>query len=400
MNSRFVARRSAEDFAQGVDALLEDPTSVTEHRDAELLALVGSMRAATAPVARTEFVHDLRAQLMAEAQTVLTPQHANLVLPVRTKGARERRLVAAASVAVLLGGSATMAAASQNALPGEALYPIKRGLEQARSSLAFTEDSKGSTLLGSASGRLAEVARLAEGGGIGSQEQIARTLADFEAQTREGVALLFDAYATTGDPADVAAVRAFARDALAQLESLAGTLPESLTASLAQLAQLLRGVDSEAVRLCSECAADDVVEIPELLLTHAEALTALDNARSSTRELSNNHPVTIDEALRLPLIPQLPARPQQQKPSASPTSPSTSPTPAQAAPSQSSEGLLPAIVDLLRQGQTSTSGGSGTSKPAPSPSAPPSPGLVGGLVDELGKVVGTILPNPDEKLLP
>ena len=34
MNSRFVARRSAEDFAQGVDALLDDPTSVTEHRDA------------------------------------------------------------------------------------------------------------------------------------------------------------------------------------------------------------------------------------------------------------------------------------------------------------------------------------------------------------------------------
>lgn len=398
MNSRFVARRSAEDFAQGVDALLEDPTSVTEHRDAELLALVGSMRAATAPVARTEFVHDLRAQLMAEAQTVLSPQHANLVLPMRTKGARERRFVAAASVAVLLGGSATMAAASQNALPGEALYPIKRGLEQARSSLAFTEDSKGSTLLGSASGRLAEVARLAESGGIGSQEQIARTLADFESQTREGVALLFDAYATTGDPADVAAVRAFARDALAQLESLAGTLPESLTASLAQLAQLLRGVDSEAVRLCSECAADDVVEIPELLLTHAEVLTALDNARSSTRELTNNHPVTIDEALRLPLIPQLPARPQQQKPSAS-ASPSTSPTPSQAAPSPSSEGLLPAIVDLLRQGQTSTSGGSGT-KPAPSPSAPATPGLVGGLVDELGKVVGTILPNPDEKLLP
>ena len=56
--------------------------------------------------------------------------------PVRTRGKRERRLVAVASAAVLLGGTAGMATAAQNALPGEALYPIKRGIEKAEAGLS------------------------------------------------------------------------------------------------------------------------------------------------------------------------------------------------------------------------------------------------------------------------
>ena len=71
---------------------------------------------------------------------------------------RNSILVAAASsaVAVLLGGSAGMAAAAQNALPGEALYPVKRGIESAQLQLVSGPD-RGRAQLANAADRSVRV---------------------------------------------------------------------------------------------------------------------------------------------------------------------------------------------------------------------------------------------------
>ena len=50
-----------------------------------------------------------------------------------------------------------MAVAAQSALPGDALYPLKRAIENAETGFSVSDEAKGSTILGNASGRLDEV---------------------------------------------------------------------------------------------------------------------------------------------------------------------------------------------------------------------------------------------------
>ena len=57
-----------------------------------------------------------------------------------------------------------MAVASQTALPGDALYPLKRGIESAHAQLTFDRAARGRVLLDNASTRLDEVAELSRTG--------------------------------------------------------------------------------------------------------------------------------------------------------------------------------------------------------------------------------------------
>ena len=66
---------------------------------------------------------------------------------------------------------ATMAVAAQSALPGDGLYPLKRGLESAHAQLTFDRAARGRVLLDSASTRLDEVAELSRTGGSADQRR-------------------------------------------------------------------------------------------------------------------------------------------------------------------------------------------------------------------------------------
>ena len=66
----------------------------------------------------------------------------------------------AAAALVIVGGTAGMAAAASGALPGESLYPIKRGVEQVAIAANLGDAAKGSALLGQAEERLEEVCAL------------------------------------------------------------------------------------------------------------------------------------------------------------------------------------------------------------------------------------------------
>lgn len=412
MISRIPARRRAEDFAARVDAWSADPRApreATEDSDAALFALVGALRSTEAPAPRPEFVGDLRERLMTEAAEVLSPSAAHLTLPPRTRGARERRFVAAASVAVLLGGSASMAAAAQNALPGEALYPIKRGLEQAGTSLSLSDERKGSRLLDQAAGRLDEVSRLSASGGPALEEQVSETLADFTAQAREGAALLFASYEESGDAADVTRVRDFSATSLGVLATLAQQLPPSLGSDLSAAAVALQDLDIAAAELCAECGPSTVLDLPMVLLAYAEAGRALEASRAA-EALGNDHPVALDKGLGLPVLPgsvaapsQAPA-PEQPAPSAGPgtPAPSASPLPAQVTVDGDLSRLLPSLLAILNGGAVSPDATSGPTKPSStsSPKDTESPDLLEGVTGPLSDLVGTLLPNPDEKLLP
>ncbi len=413
MNSRFLARRRAEDFADSL-AALDRGEAGDERADAPLLELVGALRSMEAPAPRAAFVDDLRERLMAEAETTLTPQAARLSLPPRTRGARERRFVAAASVAVLLGGSATMATAAQDALPGEALYPIKRGIEQARSSLTFSEDGKGHQLLDRATGRLAEAARLAaDGDAVGLEERIRATLDDFLGHTNEGTALLFASYRESGDVADVETVRAFLATSLRSLDALTDQVPAALHGDLADLAVRVRDLDAEAATLCGECGPGEVLELPTTFLALDEVKQALQATGDADGELTNAHPVRPEVEIEIPTLPSAPASPtrparpgdeggQQAEPPAAGGDAPAAPQPGTT--DEVPKGLLGTVVDLLNpRGQNTGTKpaapkGDGGSTKAPegdkggaSPSPTPTEKPLQELGESLGDLLGTLL---------
>jgi hypothetical protein len=291
MTSLFQARRRAEEFA----AAVEGDAASRATRSGEittLLRLVATLREQEPAQPRAEFVDDLRSRLMLEAQTALEPETANLVLPIRERGRRERRLVAAATAFVLIGGTTTMAAAAQSALPGEALYPIKRGIEKAEAELTLSTAGKGKNLLSQAADRLVEVEGLLTSDAVDSEPRVPETLAAFSSSAREGSTLLFEAFRETGDPDTIVSVRTFTAEGIESLESLAPTVPAEAQGELTAAAILLHEIDNEAAGLCGTCAAElPLVEVPGILLARAEVDRAL--ALAAGRDLDNNHPVVV-----------------------------------------------------------------------------------------------------------
>lgn len=293
MTSLFTARRRAEEFAAAVDG--GAPSSV-DHAPAvaDLVRVATLLRTHEAPMPRPEFSQDLRSRLMTEAETVLHPESARLLLPVRTRGPRERRLVAAASVAVLVGGTASMAAAAQDALPGELLYPVKRGIEQAEAELSLTPAGKGRDLLSQASDRLVEVRGLLAKDSVTSEPQIPATITDFARQADEGSQLLLDSFRETRDPAAVVAVHTFAVEGVAALEEMSNDVPPEAQDEITDAALLLRDIDAVATELCSTCTeGTPTLELPGIFLARAEVDRAM--ATATAHRLDNSHPVVVDK---------------------------------------------------------------------------------------------------------
>jgi hypothetical protein len=182
-----------------------------------------------------------------------------------------------------------VAAAAQNALPGDALYPIKRGIERAQADLSTDSAGKGQYLLDQAIGRLDEVEGLLS---ESSDTQVPSTITDFTIQSREGASLLFAAFEETRDPEVIRTIRVFAADGLASLQVLAQSAPADAQDELALAAKTMRDIDAEASALCSSCASDlPDLEVPAIFLASADATETIRRLEGRAKTLSNAHPV-------------------------------------------------------------------------------------------------------------
>lgn len=293
MTALFRERRRAEEFAAAVEGRSRAVSEELRPLVSVATALREEHPLEAAP--RPEFAAELRALLMAEAERTFSPG-APLVLAPRQHGPRERRLAVAASVAVLLGGSAGMAAAAQGALPGEALYPIKRGIEQAEAGLSVSTAGRGQDLLRQADGRLAEVEGLLAGSPTAAP-QVPGTIQDFIAQAQEGAELMLASFEETSDPATVVAVREFAATSIEMLQEIARTAPPESQDELAAAAMTLKEIDARAAELCSSCG-DDLpdLQVPGVFLAAAEVDRAFALV-AEQRMLDNSHPVVADKRL-------------------------------------------------------------------------------------------------------
>jgi hypothetical protein len=291
------ARRRAEQFASAVDGRAAVERLPAEVR--ELVDVVDAVRTVETPAPRPEFSAALREQLMAEAQTALAPA-TPLALPARRRGTRERRLTAAAAVFTLVGGTAGIAVAAQDALPGEALYPIKRGIEDAQLSLQTDADARGRTYLEQASDRLVEADRLVEEGA--SSTAVAETVDSFVVQAVAGADLLLGSFEEGQSDADVQVLREFAADALGRLQALAEAAPADIQDELARAAVVLQRIDQQAAASCADCSSLPPLEMPVLMSQAAEISRAMEAVRTS-QELNNDHPA-LDVKLPQPTGPR------------------------------------------------------------------------------------------------
>ncbi len=265
MSPVFAARRRVEEF----QALVEG-TSTGRGSDArlnEFLEIVDTLRAEPSVAARPEFVADLREQLLDEARTQarLGKGHeaAARLTVVRSTGTRrrERRLAAAVGGLALVGATAGMSVAAQDAIPGDPLYPLKRAIENAATGVQPDEDAKAKVLLENASGRLDEVDQLSRESD--DADTISATLQTFTDQASEASELLLSDYAENGKEDSVEELRVFTADSLDALTALETLIPEDSRASLIQAAQTLTQIDQEALIACPACGPGIVAEIPD-----------------------------------------------------------------------------------------------------------------------------------------
>lgn len=254
MTSLISARRAAEDFARVVDGTQQDVAD----RYADLTATVDLLRRHESPAARPEFVSDLRSQLMAAADTLLVPvddqetgRETGTVVPLRP-GRHPRRLAVAAAAFVVVGGTAGVAAAAEHSLPGDPLYPIKRGIESAQVSMNSSDSARGQDLVSQAGTRLDEIAGLV---GQGDASRISQTLAAFQRSVGDGSDLLFVAYQRDPGSVDLSTLRDKIDAQSVRLHELSGRAPASTQPDFRSASAMLADIDQQARVLCSNCGS-------------------------------------------------------------------------------------------------------------------------------------------------
>ncbi len=165
------------------------------------------------------------------------------------------------SVSVAAGAFGGVAAASSDALPGDSLYGLKRGIEDFRLGLADGDDERGRAYLDLASTRLSEARRLMERGRSGpldheSLTEIRRALSGMRHDASEGHRLLSAVYARDPDSlAPMQALSAFSRSHRESWGALRDRLPVQL------------GDVSEQVSSVFDAIEDDVAPLQSLLPT-------------------------------------------------------------------------------------------------------------------------------------
>jgi hypothetical protein len=159
-----------------------------------------------------------------------------------TRGrARGAIIVGVAVGAIAVSG---MSAASENAMPGDALYSVKRSTEKAQLALAGSEVTRGQLHLDFARQRAREALTIRD-----HRAGFSGALADMDADTRQGTELLTTAAVQRRDPAALDALGAFVREQRVHVGGLVGlTVGADRSRALASL-DLLDQVQRRAERL-------------------------------------------------------------------------------------------------------------------------------------------------------
>ncbi|MFD3874863.1 DUF5667 domain-containing protein [Streptomyces sp. NPDC058623] len=401
MIANVTPHRRANAFAQALEdrkpSDLSEPDPVAEQSEApaepadhdRLLALANALgERMPRPALDSEVKVVQRAQLVAAMEAMVKEERAGgsaaadpLVPEQRTgRGAHRatslRRLrprsrwskgIAAGglTVGVAAGAFSGVAAASTDALPGDSLYPIKRGMEDLKLGMADEDADRGELYLDRASNRLSEARRLMERGRTGvldheSLGDIRRALAGMKHDAEQGHRLLQAAYERDGSLGPIQTLSSFSRSHRDAWGKLREKLPAQLNDVGGEVESVFQAIDA------------DVAPLQGLLPKPPEQTRG---GRPSTGSATPSTPATGK---------------QQTAPSASSTpssAPAATPTPSTGSrtPEPTGGGLLGGTGDLLNppaggQAPPGTSAPGTPELPQPDITLPPLlPGLLPGL---------------------
>jgi Domain of unknown function (DUF5667) len=192
----------------------------------------------------------------------------------RVTGVRGRVLVAAAAALCLLVSLSAMSLLmARDALPGQALYGVKRSAESAELGLTFGAESRGFKHLQFATARIDELEALAAAGGPAVSSSDAgpyqAALEAFDAEAAAGSRLLTQA-ATSGNGSLLDALHSWAPQQSERIGALGRALPEQPASQAAESRDLLSRIAERATALrprlgCQQVTsgtADDIGPLP------------------------------------------------------------------------------------------------------------------------------------------
>jgi hypothetical protein len=239
-------RRQADDL----QALLDGRRASSPAAAAGLADLVTLARS-LAPAEHTPddaFRTALRGRLVTEAAARVPAPAVPAARARPSAPSRLRQLVATVAVASVVAGVGA-AAASTRALPGDALYGLKRQIESAQLALARGDLGHGRELLEQADARLTEAERLTAGEGgsdPATRALVERALQQMAADVTAGAADLTEAYRETGDGQAMVLLDRFVLDQRERLQDLLGLLDPSLRPLARTLVDQLAQLDAQA----------------------------------------------------------------------------------------------------------------------------------------------------------
>lgn len=237
--------------------------------DGEIATFLATARAlSTVPTGamapRAEFVAALRERLVAEAASMpaATPAAAQAAA-ARRAAARAKpvvvvvgrgvpRLLAGVAASALAVG-AVLGVASQSALPGAALYPVKGWIGHVAVQLAGSDFDRGLVLLGQAQGHISDARSLADLRSTDAADYVTAFEAASEA-VRDGHRDLNAAFDATGNPQALLAIRDFATRVRPQLEALRPDVPAAALPALGELQGLIGEAQEASERKLAACA--------------------------------------------------------------------------------------------------------------------------------------------------
>ncbi|MFI8206183.1 DUF5667 domain-containing protein [Streptomyces sp. NPDC085937] len=161
------------------------------------------------------------------------------------------------TVGVAAGTFGGVAAASSDALPGDSLYGLKRGIEDVKLGFADGDDERGRVYLDHASTRLSEARRLMErdrGGSLDHEDlsEIRRTLSGMRHDASEGHRLLREAYERNPDSlGPMQALSSFSQAHRDTWGSLRDRLPVQLGDVSEQVSSVFDAIDEDVAPLRS-----------------------------------------------------------------------------------------------------------------------------------------------------
>ncbi|GAA3790303.1 DUF5667 domain-containing protein [Streptomyces phyllanthi] len=160
-------------------------------------------------------------------------------------------------ISVAAGAFGGVAAASSDALPGDSLYGLKRGIEDFKLTLADDSTDRGELYLDLASNRLSEARRLMErdrGGSLDHESlaEVRRALTGVRHDASEGHRLLHEAYQRDPDSlGPIQTLSAFSRSHREAWGALRDKLPVQLGDVSQQVSSVFDAIDEEVAPLQS-----------------------------------------------------------------------------------------------------------------------------------------------------